>query len=160
MLNNSVHFHLTTSLPHHQAFQRQAFGLQTQAFSGGYGFSKKNVLKGTRWLLLRARRTWTMNKDEKGVPKKLQAALKLNEPLAVLLHEGGPAEAVDWTDKKAAEWHLKSWIAMAQSLENPHAWYKFANTLSAHRTVILAYFDHKISTGPHEGTNNKIKTMK
>ena len=33
---------------------------------------------------------------------------------------------------------------------------KFANTLSA----ILAYFDHRISTGPLEGTNNKIKTMK
>ena len=37
---------------------------------------------------------------------------------------------------------------------------KFANTLSAHRTGILAYFDHRISTGPLEGTNNKIKTMK
>jgi len=32
--------------------------------------------------------------------------------------------------------------------------------LSAHRTGILAYFDHRISTGPLEGTNNKIKTMK
>jgi transposase len=37
---------------------------------------------------------------------------------------------------------------------------KFANTLSAHRTGVLAYFDHRISTGPLEGTNNKIKTMK
>nr|HDM99765.1 ISL3 family transposase [Deltaproteobacteria bacterium] len=35
-----------------------------------------------------------------------------------------------------------------------------ANTLSAHRTGILAYFDHRISTGTLEGTNNKIKTMK
>ena len=36
----------------------------------------------------------------------------------------------------------------------------FANTLGAYRTGLLAYYDHPISTGPLEGTNNKIKTMK
>jgi len=36
---------------------------------------------------------------------------------------------------------------------------KFANTLSLHRYGILAYYDYHISTGPLEGTNNKIKTM-
>jgi transposase len=30
----------------------------------------------------------------------------------------------------------------------------------AHRAGILAYYDYPISTGPLEGTNNKIKTMK
>jgi len=64
-----------------------------------------------------------------------------------------------WTDKKAAEWHLKSWIAMARASKISMLT-KFANTLSAHRTGILAYFDHRISTGTLEGTNNKIKTMK
>ena len=29
-----------------------------------------------------------------------------------------------------------------------------------YRTGILAYYDQPISTGPLEGTNNKIKTMK
>jgi transposase len=28
------------------------------------------------------------------------------------------------------------------------------------KEAILAYYDHKISTGPLEGVNNKIKTMK
>ena len=37
---------------------------------------------------------------------------------------------------------------------------KFADTLMAHRAGILAYYDYPISTGPLEGTNNKIKTMK
>ena len=37
---------------------------------------------------------------------------------------------------------------------------KFAKTLSLHRIRILAYYDYAISTGPLEGTNNKIKTMK
>ena len=37
---------------------------------------------------------------------------------------------------------------------------RFANTLAAFRSGILAYydFDH-LSTGPLEGTNNKIKTL-
>jgi transposase len=29
-----------------------------------------------------------------------------------------------------------------------------------HRAGILAYYDYPISTGPLEGTNNKIETMK
>ena len=29
-----------------------------------------------------------------------------------------------------------------------------------YRTGLLAYYDYPISTGPLEGTNNKIKTMK
>ena len=37
---------------------------------------------------------------------------------------------------------------------------KFADTLQTHRDGILAYYDYPISTGPLEGTNKKIKTMK
>jgi transposase len=37
---------------------------------------------------------------------------------------------------------------------------QMANTLDKHRTGLLAYYDYPISTGPLEGTNNKIKTMK
>ncbi len=37
---------------------------------------------------------------------------------------------------------------------------KMANTLRNHESEILAYFDHPISTGPLEGINNKIKTLK
>jgi transposase len=36
----------------------------------------------------------------------------------------------------------------------------FAQTLRDHREGILAYYNFRISTGPLEGTNNKIKTMK
>lgn len=36
---------------------------------------------------------------------------------------------------------------------------QFARTLALHRRGILAYYDCRISTGPLEGTNNKIKTM-
>ena len=86
--------------------------------------------------------------------------LKLNEPIAVAYYMKEDLRRLwDWNDKKAADWHLDSWIAMARAskISMPN---RFAHTLSAHRTGILAYFDHRISTGPFEGTNNKIKTMK
>jgi transposase len=37
---------------------------------------------------------------------------------------------------------------------------QMAKTLAAHRSGLLAYYDVMISSGPMEGTNNKIKTMK
>ena len=37
---------------------------------------------------------------------------------------------------------------------------KFANTLRLHRQGLLNWYEYPISTGPLEGTNNKIKTMK
>lgn len=37
---------------------------------------------------------------------------------------------------------------------------KFAKTLASYRSGILAYYDFDgLSTGPLEGTNNKIKTL-
>jgi len=33
-----------------------------------------------------------------------------------------------------------------------------SRTLKAHRYDLLAWYEHPISTGPLEGTNNKIKT--
>ena len=38
--------------------------------------------------------------------------------------------------------------------------HQFARTLRFHARGLLAYYDYAISTGPLEGTNNKIKTMK
>jgi len=34
-----------------------------------------------------------------------------------------------------------------------------ANTLRTHRAGLLAWYDHPISTGPLEGTNNKIRLI-
>ena len=38
--------------------------------------------------------------------------------------------------------------------------HQFARTLRFHAHGLLASYDYAISTGPLEGTNNKIKTMK
>ena len=37
---------------------------------------------------------------------------------------------------------------------------QFADTLEEHQEGILNYYDYPISTGPLEGTNNKIQLMK
>ncbi len=37
---------------------------------------------------------------------------------------------------------------------------QFAATLEEHQEGVLNYYRYPISTGPLEGTNNKIKTMK
>ena len=37
---------------------------------------------------------------------------------------------------------------------------KFAAKIAAHRVGILNYFNHRITTGPVEGINNKIKVLK
>src|SRR5512135_1617097 len=37
---------------------------------------------------------------------------------------------------------------------------QMGKTLAAHRSGLLAYYDVMITSGPMEGTNNKIKTMK
>jgi transposase len=61
-------------------------------------------------------------------------------------------------NKAEAEAHLDDWIARAEA-SGVKMLRDFANTLTAHRRGILAYYNHRISTGPLEGTNNKIRTM-
>ena len=61
-------------------------------------------------------------------------------------------------DQLTAHDLLVNWVAKAQS-SGINILIKFANTLSAHKTGILAYYNYRISTGPLEGTNNKIKTL-
>jgi transposase len=53
---------------------------------------------------------------------------------------------------------LDDWIAQARSASIKML-DDFADTLESHRAGILAYYEYPISTGPLEGTNNKIKTL-
>ncbi len=64
----------------------------------------------------------------------------------------------DWEDNETAEWYLRNWIEMARC-SGIEMLRKFAKTLESHLSGILAYFDFRLSTGPLESTNNKIKTM-
>jgi transposase len=117
----------------------------------------KDVLKGTRWLLLKNPDNLKPDRKE---AERLQEALRLNQPLAMAYYMKEELRLL-WNkdDKDEAETFLADWINRA-TLSGIRMLMKFAKTLAAHRTGILAYYDHPISTGPLEGTNNKIKTMK
>jgi transposase len=116
----------------------------------------KEVLKGTRWLLLKNPENLNDDRNER---TRLEEALSLNKPLATAYYMKEDLRLL-WSlpDKASAEAHLGDWIARAEC-SGIRILKEFANTLRAHRQGILAYYDHRISTGPLEGTNNKIKTM-
>ncbi|MBA4391925.1 MAG: hypothetical protein C0407_00065 [Desulfobacca sp.] len=50
-------------------------------------------------------------------------------------------------------------MTQASSFNLPH-FSKLAEALNRHRSGLLSYFRHRISTGPLEGLNNKIKVLK
>jgi transposase len=118
---------------------------------------QKSVLKGVRWLLLKRPENLDPTRNE---PERLDEALRLNEPLATayyLKEELG--EIWEQEDQEEAQALLMDWIEYAEST-GIRMLINFAKTLRAHALGILAYYEHEISTGPLEGTNNKIKTMK
>jgi transposase len=117
----------------------------------------KAVLKGTRWLLLKNAANLDPEKDEK---RRLQEALKLNEPLAVAYYMKEDLRRFwDQPGKHFATTFLDGWIRRAEA-SGMRILQQMAKTLAAHRSGLLAYYDVMISSGPMEGTNNKIKTMK
>ena len=118
---------------------------------------KKKVIKGTRWLLLKNSENLSITRYE---PDRLKAALKLNEPLATAYYMKEDLRQVwDQPDKKTAKDFIADWVYRAASSTIPMLM-KMAQTIASHYQGILAYYDFPISTGPLEGTNNKIKTMK
>jgi transposase len=117
----------------------------------------KDVLKGTRWLLLKRPENLDDTRDES---KRLHEALKLNESLATAYYLKEDLRLL-WEEptKRAAGRFLTDWIRQADA-SGIRVLQTFAKTLARYRTGILAWYDHPISTGPLEGTNNKIKTLK
>ena len=61
-------------------------------------------------------------------------------------------------DKRRAGKFLQDWAARAQA-SGVRCLQQFAKTLLGHRSGLLSWYDYPISTGPLEGTNNKIKTL-
>lgn len=118
--------------------------------------NKRKVLKGTRWLLL------CNEKDifDTKYRTRLDNALAMNKDLFIAYYlKEDLKEIWDQLDKEQAGRVLDLWIQQAKDSKQKLL-IKFANTLAAHRTGILAWYDHCISTGKVEGINNKIKTMK
>ncbi len=145
------HFHVI------KLFNEKLSDLRRELYREATDQLQKQVLKGTRWLLLKNPENLDKTRRE---PKRLREALKLNESLAAayyLKEELG--ELWNQPDKACAAAQMDYWIVMAEH-SGVRILNRFAKTLAAHRQGILAWYDYPISTGPLEGTNNKIKTMK
>ncbi len=114
---------------------------------------RKQLLKGTRFLLLRG----LENLNERSLEHLMQL-MEINEPLyqAYLLKEE-IRHFWNLPDSAAGNAFLDAWIEQAYSIGNQF-FARLARTLHRHR--LLDYFKHRISTGPLEGLNNKIKVLK
>jgi transposase len=91
--------------------------------------------------------------------KRLHEALLLNQPLATAYYMREDLRRVwEQSDRSAAQRVLDDWIRRAES-SGIRTLIRFAHTLAAHRSGILNYYDYRISTGPLEGTNTKIRVL-
>jgi transposase len=117
----------------------------------------KQVLKGTRWLLLKNPENLDEAKDEK---RRLEEALALNQSLATAYYLKEDLRRFwEQPGKRFATAFLDDWIKRAE-VSGIKILQQMARTLAAHRGGLLAYYEVPITSGPMEGTNNKIKTMK
>jgi transposase len=116
----------------------------------------RKLLKGTRWLLLKNPENLDPQRNEK---ERLQEALQLNAPLAIAYYLKEDLRQL-WgqVNKRTARRVLKDWLARARA-SGIEILSQLADTLEEYQEGILAYYNCPISTGPLEGTNNKIKTM-
>ena len=143
------HFHLI------KLFNDKLSKLRRELQQKAEGAGKK-VFKGTRWLLLKNPDNLSIERNEK---QRLEEALRLNSSLATAYYLKEDLRQL-WRqqNKHRASTFLDDWIARARC--SGIAMLKaFSRTLERHHDGILAYFDYQISTGPLEGTNNKIKTL-
>jgi transposase len=145
------HFHVI------KLFNDKLSDLRRALYREATDVMQKAVLKGTRWLLLKNPENLDTEKDEK---QRLNEALALNKPLATAYYLKDDLRRF-WNQpgKAFATTFLDGWIRRANA-SGIKVLQQMAKTLAAHRTGLLAYYDVMISSGPMEGTNNKIKTMK
>lgn len=118
---------------------------------------QKKVLKGTRWLLLKNPDNLQEKRRER---ERLAEALRLNAPLATAYYmKEDLRQFWEQPDRATAEGFLRDWIARAQC-SGIRMLMEFARTLATFRFGLLTWYSFPISTGPLEGVNNKIQTMK
>lgn len=115
----------------------------------------KEVVKGTRYLLLRNRQN--LKPDQKD---RLEELLGLNENLnRVYVLKDQLKMIYQYKRRSAAQAALDEWIAMARHVDN--RWMRqFIKTLRNHEEGILNHCRFPIGTSRLEGVNNKIKVIK
>lgn len=144
------HFHII------KLFNEKLSALRRDLYREATEKLHKDVLKGTRWLLLKNPENLDAKHEES---KRLHEALMLNEPLATAYYMKEDLRQLwEQPDRQAAQRVLDGWIRRAES-SGIRMLKKFAHTLAAHYNQILNFYDYRISTGPLEGTNTKIRVL-
>ncbi len=117
----------------------------------------KQGLKGTRRLLLKSPENLDAEREER---RRLEEAVALNTPLATAYYMKKDLRRFwERPGKRFATAFLDGWNRRAEA-SGIKVLRQMARTLAAHRSGLLAYYDVMITSGPLEGTTNKIKTMK
>lgn len=144
------HFHVL------KLFNDKLSDLRRQLYREATEQLGKDVLKGTRWLLLKNPENLDQSRNES---KRLHEALTLNQPLATAYYMREDLRRVwEQSDRSAAQQVLDDWIRRAEC-SGIRMLIRFAHTLATHRSGILNYYRYRISTGPLEGTNTKIRVL-
>jgi transposase len=145
------HFHII------KLYNEKLTDLRRELYREVTDLMHKKILKGILWLLLKNPENLDPKKNEQA---RLDEALEINAPLFVAYYMKEQLRQL-WSqeNKRTARTFLNGWIALAQ-ISGIRMLMNFAKTLTVHREGILNYYEYRISTGPLEGTNNKIKTMK
>lgn len=116
-----------------------------------------SVYKGTRYLLLKGQEKIAGDQKATG---KLERLLELNDSLnkAYILKE--ELRAIwDCHNPQEAYSRLCIWLQLMWST-GINKLHRFAGKITEHFTGIMNFFEHRITTGPVEGINNKIKVLK
>ena len=118
---------------------------------------QKDVLKGSRWILLKNPANLSAEHNEEA---RLKEALELNAPLATAYYmKEDLRQFWEQADKKTAEEVIDDWVERARK-SGIGPLMKIGNTIAAYKFGILNWYDHPVSSGRLEGTNNKIKVLK
>jgi len=115
---------------------------------------RKRAIKGTRFALLRSEWNLTVEdrakiSDVQQSNRSLYRAYLLKEALAHLLGYQQAGRA-----KKA----LKEWLGWA-SRSRLRPFVRVARTIRKYRDGVLAYIDFRLTNGPVEGINNRMRTV-
>lgn len=129
--------------------------IRRAAYTQERDLNKRKVLKGTRFLLSNG-----VDIYDKKFKSRLDNALEMNKPLAQAYYLKQNLKTI-WQQitKERAGIVLDDWVKQAKDSKLPKL-IKMANTITAHKSGILAWYDCRISTTKVEGINNKIKVMK
>lgn len=157
-LHVADHFHFVKLFNERLAHFRR--DLQREAV----GPLQQNLLKGTRWLILKNPENLSTEKGRghyknTSERERLDLALQINKPLATAYYMKEEFRNF-WDYKSLAEAtkFLDDWIKRAEA-SCLSVLLQMASTCRMHRNSLLNYYHYQISTGPLEGLNNKIKTL-